>query len=311
MIYRYPRYGELFDAWQAQRDSRRASAFRRAGFPRSADVVAAGLVRRGVPGRTIPRSANWSQRDAISRLPTSAAWAKSSARLSARCMPVYRKLAAAGQIEISTTPYYHPILPLLCDSNIASVAHPDVPLPPRFRYPEDARRQLAMARDVLQRDVRRGAGGALAFGGLGFRRSLRHRGGTRIPLDSHRQRRARPHAGPRDRRGRHSTAPINGGRTRTAIRRDLPRSLSERSDRLRLFRNGRRRSRGRFPASHPRKLRAASWPAAAMPWCPSFSMAKTPGNITIAMDGRSCASCTARITADPQMSAITVARRCE
>ena len=30
----------------------------------------------------------------------------------------------AGQIEISTTPYYHPILPLLCDSNIASVVAP-------------------------------------------------------------------------------------------------------------------------------------------------------------------------------------------
>ena len=44
-------------------------------------------------------------------------------------LPAYRKLAAAGQIEISTTPYYHPILPLLCDSNIASVSHPNVPLP--------------------------------------------------------------------------------------------------------------------------------------------------------------------------------------
>src|SRR5271167_3146542 len=62
-------------------------------------------------------------------------------------LPEYRKLAASGQIEISTTPYYHPILPLLCDSDIASVAHPGVPLPPRFRYPDDARRQLELARD--------------------------------------------------------------------------------------------------------------------------------------------------------------------
>jgi len=54
-----------------------------------------------------------------------------------------------GQIEISTTPFYHPILPLLCDSNIAGVAHPNVPLPPRFRYPQDARRQISMARDYI------------------------------------------------------------------------------------------------------------------------------------------------------------------
>ena len=64
-----------------------------------------------------------------------------------RVLPEYRKLAASGQIEISTTPYYHPILPLLCDSDIAGVAHPGVPLPPRFRYPQDARRQLSLARE--------------------------------------------------------------------------------------------------------------------------------------------------------------------
>ncbi len=55
----------------------------------------------------------------------------------------------AGQIEISTTPYYHPILPLLCDSNIAAVSHPGVPLPPPFRYPEDARTQLRDGARIL------------------------------------------------------------------------------------------------------------------------------------------------------------------
>ncbi len=69
-----------------------------------------------------------------------------------KVIPVYREMAGAGQIEISTTPYYHPILPLVCDSNIASVAHPGVPLPPLFRHPEDARRQLEMARDYVRRE---------------------------------------------------------------------------------------------------------------------------------------------------------------
>jgi len=66
-----------------------------------------------------------------------------------RVLPVYREFAARGQIEISTTPFYHPILPLVCDSDIAAVPHPGVPLPPRFRYPHDARVQLDRARTYI------------------------------------------------------------------------------------------------------------------------------------------------------------------
>jgi alpha-amylase/alpha-mannosidase (GH57 family) len=70
----------------------------------------------------------------------------------AKVLPAYRSMAAAGAIEISTTPYYHPILPLICDSNIAARPHPGVALPPRFRYPQDARTQLAMARQYVTRE---------------------------------------------------------------------------------------------------------------------------------------------------------------
>ena len=63
-------------------------------------------------------------------------------------LPRYRQAAERGQIEISTTPYYHPILPLLCDTEIARVSNPSTPLPhPAFRHPEDAREQLTRARD--------------------------------------------------------------------------------------------------------------------------------------------------------------------
>ena len=55
----------------------------------------------------------------------------------------YRRAATRGQIEISTSPFYHPILPLLCDTAIAQDSHPGVKLPHhRFRHPEDARGQL-------------------------------------------------------------------------------------------------------------------------------------------------------------------------
>jgi alpha-amylase/alpha-mannosidase (GH57 family) len=47
-------------------------------------------------------------------------------------LPAYREAVQRGQIEISTTPFYHPILPLLCDSDIARVANPGTPLPPAY-----------------------------------------------------------------------------------------------------------------------------------------------------------------------------------
>jgi len=72
--------------------------------------------------------------------------------LIAAVLPAYRLAASRGQIEISTTPFYHPILPLLCDSDIARVANPGTPLPKRaFRRPEDAREQLRRAKEFHQR----------------------------------------------------------------------------------------------------------------------------------------------------------------
>lgn len=58
----------------------------------------------------------------------------------------YRKLEAAGQIEVSTSAYHHPILPLLIDSDAPRQRSGDIRLPePAFRRPEDAREQVARA----------------------------------------------------------------------------------------------------------------------------------------------------------------------
>ena len=58
-------------------------------------------------------------------------------------LPKYREMEEKGIIEISTSPYYHPILPLLCDSYSARVAMPDIELPQkRFVCPEDAVEQI-------------------------------------------------------------------------------------------------------------------------------------------------------------------------
>ena len=75
--------------------------------------------------------------------------ARKQAEALGRVLPVYREFGLRGQIEISTTPFYHPILPLICNSDIAAVASPGLPLPSRFAYPDDAREQLDRARAYL------------------------------------------------------------------------------------------------------------------------------------------------------------------
>ncbi|RKX22974.1 MAG: glycoside hydrolase [Candidatus Zixiibacteriota bacterium] len=56
-----------------------------------------------------------------------------------RIIPEYQKLYKSGQIEVSFSPYYHPILPLLIDTGSAREAIPDLEMPQnRFSYPADA-----------------------------------------------------------------------------------------------------------------------------------------------------------------------------
>jgi alpha-amylase/alpha-mannosidase (GH57 family) len=61
-------------------------------------------------------------------------------------LPAYRAAAEAGRIELSASPYYHPILPLLADTDAHREAHAHATLPRRFRHPEDALDQIARAR---------------------------------------------------------------------------------------------------------------------------------------------------------------------
>src|SRR6185503_4789136 len=60
-------------------------------------------------------------------------------------IPVYREVQQAGSIEISTTPFYHPILPILINSRVDD---PNVPVD--VRVPEDAREQLVRAREFMK-----------------------------------------------------------------------------------------------------------------------------------------------------------------
>jgi alpha-amylase/alpha-mannosidase (GH57 family) len=69
-----------------------------------------------------------------------------------RVVPEYRAAAERGQIEISASPFYHPILPLLCDTDVYLRTHPDARRPrQRFAHPEDAAEQLRRAADCHER----------------------------------------------------------------------------------------------------------------------------------------------------------------
>ncbi len=73
-------------------------------------------------------------------------------RLLEQVIPAYRALAERGQIELSASPYDHPILPLLVDQEVARRARPQLPLPAEgFAAPEDAARQIERA---LERHAR-------------------------------------------------------------------------------------------------------------------------------------------------------------
>ena len=70
----------------------------------------------------------------------------------AQVIPVHRELADAGQIEITTSPYFHPILPLLIDSAAARQAMPDCELPdPPYARPEDAEAQVRLGLEAHER----------------------------------------------------------------------------------------------------------------------------------------------------------------
>jgi alpha-amylase/alpha-mannosidase (GH57 family) len=58
-------------------------------------------------------------------------------------LPRYQALLAKGQIEMSTTPYYHPILPLLIDLKSTHDAMPKAPLPKATTYPDGYTRAIA------------------------------------------------------------------------------------------------------------------------------------------------------------------------
>ncbi len=71
-------------------------------------------------------------------------------RLVQEVIPLHAEMQRSGQIEVTMTPYAHPILPLLVDSDLARIAMPDADLPTRFVYGQDAVAQVELGIELYQ-----------------------------------------------------------------------------------------------------------------------------------------------------------------
>ncbi|HHS98166.1 MAG TPA: glycoside hydrolase [Chloroflexi bacterium] len=66
-------------------------------------------------------------------------------RILKEVIPLHRQMQESGQIEVTMTPFAHPILPLLIDTSLAAQAMPDAELPsPAFRFGKDAVAQVEL-----------------------------------------------------------------------------------------------------------------------------------------------------------------------
>jgi ADP-glucose type glycogen/starch synthase len=81
---------------------------------------------------------------------------EAQAEIMQKVIPKYKELADRGQAELTFSPYYHPILPLLVHIDSARTANPQIQLPDsHFSHREDAERQIEMGQGLFERLLQR------------------------------------------------------------------------------------------------------------------------------------------------------------
>lgn len=151
MVYRYHRYGELYDAWRAAEGN--VERLRKSlGAPGLRDLQMLSQLAwfDEIFQESDPEVRALNEKGRDFTLDDQALMGRKQLEIIGQVLPAYRRMALKGQVELSVTPYYHPILPLLCDSNIATQSHPGVRLPRRFQYPQDAKLQVHRALDYAE-----------------------------------------------------------------------------------------------------------------------------------------------------------------
>lgn len=145
-IFPHPRYRELFELRAGGRPLARAELqdlqmwFNLAWFGvefRTGSVVLATGETCSVE-RFVRKGSGYSRADILAML-------DEQYRILRAIIPLHARLQDVGHIEVSVTPLYHPILPLLMDTREATLDHPASHLPEPFAWPEDADEQVAEA----------------------------------------------------------------------------------------------------------------------------------------------------------------------
>lgn len=95
-------------------------------------------------------------------------------------VPMHRTLQDEGQIEVTTTPFFHPILPLLIDTDQATIDRPGATFPRRFAYPADAAAQVQRAVEHYKSVFRRRPRGMWPAEGAVSQASVALFGGGRV-----------------------------------------------------------------------------------------------------------------------------------
>jgi len=156
MIQPYPRYYELYLKFRY--DTRYLSPEERIDIFREQDFLdlqvwynlawIGRISRQEEPFKSLfAKGKNFTEEDKQSVL-------NASLDLLKKVIPIHRELWEKGQIELSTTPFYHPILPLIIDSHIARVSDPNINLPEtHFTHPEDAEEQVKRALDFFEQQL--------------------------------------------------------------------------------------------------------------------------------------------------------------
>lgn len=147
MIRPFPRYLELYQLRRPQRDTARAALPRfqvrdlrdLQVWHNLAWIHPLEFERNTELAEFLRQGQDWSEQDKQWLL-------DEQLRIVREVLPLHRRLAESGQIELTTTPFYHPIMPLLWDKRLARQAMPGCALPRHVEgYPEDLHEHLQRA----------------------------------------------------------------------------------------------------------------------------------------------------------------------
>ncbi|UFP93928.1 glycoside hydrolase family 57 protein [Gloeobacter morelensis] len=150
LIYPYPRYSQLLEMRQQHGTNWCLEHWQAAEYE---DLLAWHNLCWFDPifQEEDPQVRSWIARDSGFTLADREAIYAKQREIMSRIVGQHKIMQERGQIEVTTTPYTHPILPLLANTDSGRAARPQMALPrSRFHWPQDVRTQLLKGKENYQ-----------------------------------------------------------------------------------------------------------------------------------------------------------------